>query len=1545
MDWGDGRAVETIVGPQTQLSTTYTSVGNYTISVTATDADGATSPPATANVTVNAETGGPNEAPAIARIPRQIATEGTVFTLDLSTFTIDPNGDVLSYEILSGPVGATVDASTGIFTWNTPSDASTARVQIRVTDDDVTPLSDTASFVIVTPNPRAAVAINGPATAVVGQEVTITPSVVDPDGDENGRWYVSWGDGVTENVVGSATTLTHTYTDEGRRTVRVTAYDENGVASENSATLVIQVTDPSSAPVWSPIPTTTVAATETFSLDLDAFVGDADGDLSTISLLAGPQGASIDPATNVVTWTVPADMSGNVRFRVAAEDATGNEAARTFTVRVPTPPLGGTPDAAPVWAPLTTQQVTQGELYQFDLSTISSDADADPLSYQVISGPSGLTVDPVSGLLSWTPAADEARTTEATVRVRDDGPGSKAADLRISFRVTNPAPTVTLTAPAIVATGQTVTVNPVANDPDGDAIDRWRVNWGDGTREFVDGSVTALTHVYDRVAGSRVIRVEAIDAEGRMGQAATHALQVTDGDQSPVWVPIVAPVAVEGTPYTLDLSGFVSDPESAGLTFRLTEAPAGATIDPVTGELSWTPPANAASSYRFTIEAAETAGEEQASVRSFNLNVREVAIAGPRINLSGSDTAIVGATYTLTPTPVDPAVDQVTRFRVNWGDGSFETFDGPLAPVTHTYVRAATHVISVTPFGPTGTGETVRQVVSAEPRNSDPVWTPILPQTVQEGSAFALDLSALVSDPDAGDVLSLSVLSGPEGMTIGADNVLRWTAPNDFGRDVTVRLLAQDDDLHDQGRDIVSFRLNVEDPAPVAAFTLDDLIINVGETATIRPTATDADGDPIAFWRVNWGDGTSEVVDGTATEISHTYTARGNRTITLVAESPSGERSDAVRQAIRVERENAAPTLGGAGAQTVNPGDVVTFDFGALANDPDASGTLSFLLLNRPDGATIDPVTGVMTWTVPAGADGRHTVRVQVSDNDPIDPRTRERTYVFNVVGAGQGAEAAPVWTPVANTRVDEGTAFSLDLAPSVADPAGAGVAFSLVSAPEGMTLTADGQLSWNVPGDVRRVEVTVRATGLGTDPSYADDTFVINVRNLGAVAQITAPSAATAGALFTFTPTAVDPGNDDIAEWQVNWGDGNVERVDGSLATLGHVYRESGSYNVRLRAIDSDGRFGATTSLRIDVAAASAAPIWQDIPVQAVAQGETFTLDLSSLVSDPESDPFNLILVGGPEGATLSPTGVLTWTAGADTLRNATFQVVAREAGGEGRDVSTRFRVAVSNPAPVASITADATGSVGVDFTLTPGATDADGDQIARYLIDWGDGTRTTVSGDSGPLTHRYGVAGTETIRVWAYDADGARSEVVTQDVTINAHTGAPITSQDAGGIGAVVGAAGVLAVSAKTRAARRNVLRVADVVSMESDGEVRFVAQLDEPAEEPVKVLFGFRGSNDALGQSHTGEAIIPRGRSELVLSLDTSECAKLSADGQIALDLYGVTGAEFETGGFCFTAHALVAGSEAPQPEAFALDSEATDLTDLTPTQGSAPAIVWN
>ena len=152
------------------------------------------------------------------------------------------------------------------------------------------------------------------------------------------------------------------------------------------------------------------------------------------SLASGaPTGASIHPTSGMFTWT-PTEAQGPGVFTVTviATDTgtpTMND-LRTFTITVTEV------NAPPVINPIADQAVVRGQLLSFVVTATDPDIPVNTWVFSLAAGaPTGASIHPITGVFSWTPAANQAQGHyDITVLAGDNG--SPALFGSRTFRVT-----------------------------------------------------------------------------------------------------------------------------------------------------------------------------------------------------------------------------------------------------------------------------------------------------------------------------------------------------------------------------------------------------------------------------------------------------------------------------------------------------------------------------------------------------------------------------------------------------------------------------------------------------------------------------------------------------------------------------------------------------------------------------------------------------------------------------------------------------------------------------------------------------------------------------------------------------------------------------------------------------------------------------------------------------------------------------------------------------------------------------------------------------
>jgi PKD repeat protein len=317
----------------------------------------------------------------------------------------------------------------------------------------------------------------------------------------------------------------------------------------------------------------------------------------------------------------------------------------------------------------------------------------------------------------------------------------------------------------------------------------------------------------------------------------------------------------------------------------------------------------------------------------------------------------------------------------------------------------------------------------------------------------------------------------------------------------------------------------------------------------------------------------------------HTFNTPGLHSATLtVYDSRGGTNSDTVT--VMVSGPNVAPVLAPIGNQTAYELETLVLTATATdANQPPQLLTFS-LGPGEPDGASIDPLSGVFTWTPPAGGGpGTYPVKVIVTD-DGIP--------VLNDSETIQIAVYDPLIVPEVNAGVDqtvlEGGVISFT--GTYTDP-------QLIL---GASLDVVG-IKWDF-GDSSTIYGTLTPTHTYVGDGIFNVTLVIT-NELGGVGQdeliVTVENAlpeiepldpvqyVKAGEELVISGGFTDPGLLDAHTLTMMWGDGMTETLELESGvfefTFNHVYASAGTYLVTLSIADDDGE--TVTSFTVEVSLA----------------------------------------------------------------------------------------------------------------------------------------------------------------------------------------------------------------------------------------------------------------------------------------------------------------------------------------------------------------------
>ena len=251
------------------------------------------------------------------------------------------------------------------------------------------------------------------------------------------------------------------------------------------------------------------------------------------------------------------------------------------------PRLPGQAEPAPAITSVPVVDAIAGRTYSY--AATATDPDGDPLTFSLTTAPAAMQVDPASGQVTWSPTTDDLGTHNITLRV-DDGRGGYATQTYV-INVTTPPPTARPTSRRCRWSTRTSTrptptrprrPTPTAirspsrsrPDPDGLQIDPQTglVSWTPTSQQL----------------GPQNVSLTVADGQGGTAtQSFTILVQQEPGNHPPVIISQPVTTAVAGQTYTYPVKAV--DPDDDPLTYVLDAAPAGMTIDPATGLISWPP--------------------------------------------------------------------------------------------------------------------------------------------------------------------------------------------------------------------------------------------------------------------------------------------------------------------------------------------------------------------------------------------------------------------------------------------------------------------------------------------------------------------------------------------------------------------------------------------------------------------------------------------------------------------------------------------------------------------------------------------------------------------------------------------------------------------------------------------------------------------------------------------------------------------------------------------------------------------------------------------
>ncbi|HEV59138.1 MAG TPA: hypothetical protein ENN87_16840, partial [Phycisphaerales bacterium] len=680
----------------------------------------------------------------------QIEPLDDVVTSDAQAWTgptpvVNPESGSLAWSLTAGPEGMTINPATGVVSWAAPVEGL-SEVTIRAEN----PLgADEETFMLEVLAVPQIQAIGDGSVLEAAEYTGPTPALI------KGTAPITWSlvQGPADMTIDAETGVVTWTAAPSFAPVTITIRATNEVGS-HQVTWHVQVLSPL---LMNPLGDASVNEGQTYSRTAPALVKGTPP--ITYTLVAAPAGMAINATTGAITWTSPTADGSPFTVTVHAENAYGAD-EKSFNLTVVRPPLIEPIDDAEVLEGTTytgpTPALVQGTL---------------PVTWTLVERPAGMTISTSTGVVSWpsvpgiegphtvtirasNAAGADTKGWQITVRVRPQI--AAIADVEIAEGQPYIGPT-----PALVKGTAPVTYALVAG-PAGMTIDDQAgvVSWPNTT---ADGTPHAVT-------------IRASNAWGSDDE--TWQVRVV---RPPTIAPIPDGIVVKGVTYGKPAPGLVDG--TPPVQWSLVEGPAGLTINPATGTITW-PGSPIPGVHTITIRAANMAGSDE---ESWQLEVIARPVLEPMANAEVMEfAAFVGAApvlvegtdpigFTLVSGPAGMTIDAETGV-VSWAPAQ------PSLTAYNVSIRASNTVgIDVVSFALTVLSPPSINPIAAASIPEGSVYVSTTPQVSKGTAPIMWSLtgapSGMVINPGTGQV------SWPNPTADGSPFALTTTATNDYGQD------------------------------------------------------------------------------------------------------------------------------------------------------------------------------------------------------------------------------------------------------------------------------------------------------------------------------------------------------------------------------------------------------------------------------------------------------------------------------------------------------------------------------------------------------------------------------------------------------------------------------------------------------------------------------------------------------------------------------------------------------------------------------------------
>ena len=286
----------------------------------------------------------------------------------------------------------------------------------------------------------------------------------------------------------------------------------------------------------------------------------------------------------------------------------------------------------------------------------------------------------------------------------------------------------------------------------------------------------------NRDVGTHHVKVYVVDLAGNTDEQSFNIMVESNGE--PQELPTVADQEFNVASNFAFTSEIVANSQFGPLSYSLVGAPSGLTINPLTGELSWSPGSSNIGVYSVNLVVTDALNNQTTVTLTINVNES----LAPVVTSSPHTETLVFDEWSYQLTAYDPEGKSLSYKIIN-GPNTINISDTGHASWVpdKRYAGENYVVIRVTDSD----GAYFDHIFSINVLTGlSPQITSNPPSTGYKGLEYVYPVTVL--DADSSNV-SLSIITGPEGMSLVDNKLLKWTVPESDLEPQLVQILATDD--------------------------------------------------------------------------------------------------------------------------------------------------------------------------------------------------------------------------------------------------------------------------------------------------------------------------------------------------------------------------------------------------------------------------------------------------------------------------------------------------------------------------------------------------------------------------------------------------------------------------------------------------------------------------------------------------------------------------------------------------------------------------------